>query len=108
MDRPVSKQLQRYRNLTIEQLDHRKEVAAIWLSKQDKQRLDARYKDWLDRRLAADPDYLKNLRARRRKSKKNTEEQYDADDGEANLVCTGETDGSGEVPGAPAEDEGSQ
>ena len=108
MEQPISKQLQRYRNLTTEQLAHRKEVAAIWLAKQDKQRLDARYKDWLDRRLSADPDYLKNLRARRRKSKKNNEDQYDADNGEANMVCTGETGGSGEVSGSPGENEGSQ
>ena len=60
---PVSRQLQRYRTMTPAELEHRKQVAKIWREKQTPERLKAKQKEWLKRKLESDPDYLRNKRA---------------------------------------------
>ena len=69
----ISRQLQYYRSMNPEQLEHRKQVAKAWREKQDPEILKAKQKDWLRRRLAADPNYLRNKRLRLISQKKSSD-----------------------------------
>ena len=60
----LSKSCLRYRNMTAEEKEHRKQVASAWRAKQDPEKLKARHKAWITKKLEENPNYYKESYAR--------------------------------------------